>query len=83
MDISFQNIPSSSINEIKVNKDEKLVYVRFSKTSHKMYKYGCPDPIEFMDDLYLTIENKESVGRFFYKAVGTGLLEATDDYVED
>lgn len=82
MDILFQKIPSSSIKEVKVNKDDKSVYVRFDKTPNKMYKYECSDCIEFMDDLDLTIENKKSVGRFFHEAVGSGLLTVTDYYTE-
>ena len=69
---SYENLASSALNSLKI--DKKTVYVVYNSNIDKEYEFECENTQEFDDKVSKTLQNKESVGKLLHKSIKEGKL---------
>jgi len=64
---TYENLNSSAINTLKVNKES--VYVVYNSNIDKEYEFKCDNTQEFDDKVSKTLENKESLGKLLNSCI--------------
>ncbi len=78
---TFQNLPSSAIENITIDSDTNRVVIQY-KTSEKSYTYSTEDANTFQQQFLAEFDetNEEvSVGRFINQSVNDGTLTLIQD----
>ncbi len=78
---TFQNLPSSAIENITIDSDTNRVVIQY-KTSEKSYTYSTEDANTFQQQFLAEFDetNEEvSVGRFINQSVNNGTLTLIQD----
>ena len=69
----YENLDSSAINTLKVDKDS--VFVCYNSNTDKEYEFICDNTAEFDVKLSETISKEESLGKFIHNQVKTGSIQ--------
>ena len=70
----YENLDSSAINTLKVNKES--VYVVYTSNTDKEYEFKCENTQEFDEKVSQTLQNKESLGKLLHSSIKQGDLVA-------
>ena len=70
----YENLDSSAINTLKVNKES--VYVVYTSNIDKEYEFKCENTQEFDEKVSQTLQNKESLGKLLNSSIKLGNLVA-------
>ena len=70
----YENLDSSAINTLKVNKES--VYVVYTSNTDKESEFKCENTQEFDEKVSQTLQNKESVGKLLNSSIKLGDLVA-------
>ena len=71
---TYENLNSSAINTLKVNKES--VYVVYNSNIDKEYEFKCENTQEFDEKVSQTLQNKESLGKLLNSSIKLGDLVA-------
>jgi hypothetical protein len=71
---TYENLDSSAINTLKVNKES--VYVVYNSNIDKEYEFKCENTQEFDEKVSQTLQNKESLGKLLHSSIKQGDLVA-------
>ena len=63
----YENLDSSAINTLKVNKES--VYVVYTSNIDKEYESKCENTQEFDEKVSKTLQNKESLGKLLNSCI--------------
>ena len=63
----YENLDSSAINTLKVNKES--VYVVYTSNIDKEYEFKCENTQEFDEKVSKTLQNKESLGKLLNSSI--------------
>jgi len=63
----YENLDSSAINTLKVNKES--VYVVYTSNIDKEYEFKCENTQEFDEKVSKTLQNKESLGKLLNSCI--------------
>ena len=63
----YENLNSSAINTLKVNKES--VYVVYNSNIDKEYEFKCENTQEFDDKVSKTLQNEESIGKLLNSCI--------------
>ena len=63
----YENLDSSAINTLKVNKES--VYVVYTSNIDKEYEFKCENTQEFDEKVSKTLQNKESIGKLLNSSI--------------
>ena len=64
---TYENLDSSAINTLKVNKES--VYVVYNSNIDKEYEFKCENTQEFDDKVSKTLQNEESIGKLLNSCI--------------
>ena len=64
---TYENLNSSAINTLKVNKES--VYVVYNSNIDKEYEFKCENTQEFDDKVSKTLQNEESIGKLLNSCI--------------
>ena len=63
----YENLDSSAINTLKVDKDS--VFVCYNSNTDKEYEFKCENTQEFDEKVSKTLQNKESLGKLLNSSI--------------
>ena len=63
----YENLDSSAINTLKVDKDS--VFVCYNSNIDKEYEFKCENTQEFDEKVSKTLQNKESLGKLLNSSI--------------
>jgi len=69
---TYENIDSSAINTLKVNKSS--VFVTYQSNLDKEYEFQCENTQEFNEKVSNTLKNNESIGKLVNVSIKEGKL---------
>ena len=69
---TYENIDSSAINALKVNKTS--VFVTYQSNLDKEYEFQCENTQEFNEKVSNTLKNNESIGKLVNVSIKEGKL---------
>ena len=64
---TYENLNSSAINTLKVNKES--VYVVYNSNIDKEYEFKCENTQEFDEKVSKTLQNEESIGKLLNSCI--------------
>ena len=69
---TYENLDSSAINTLKVDKD--VVFITYQSNIDKEYAFKCDNTQEFDDKVSNTLKTKESIGKLVNSSIKEGKL---------
>ena len=64
---TYENLSSSAINTLKVDKES--VYVVYTSNTDKEYEFKCENTQQFDDKVSNTLKNEESIGKLLNSCI--------------